>query len=210
MNNHAFSEIIHLLLEGEIIDNVRFKELYDRLQDHENLNKINEYLERIERCCQLTKDSSGYYCIYSNIRQKNARQTIQKQFNDLVGKLEPIIDWMRLCRTTQEQNKTITYGDIIQQGTLLTAIEQSQHLQTQLKDIVHKLGRSSLTSASKDQLESVLRFLVAERYLHPTGGDTGSVYVATAKWSLLYEQLEYIASCEHIKHEQQYQQVNLL
>ena len=45
----------------------------------------------------------------------------------------------------------------------------------------------------------MLKYLTAENYLFNTGSDTGSVYVATAKWSLFYEQLEYIAACEQIK-----------
>ena len=199
MNNEAFSEIVHLLISGEVIDNLCFTLHYQRLLDNVFFDEMNDFLHRIDRKCVKTHDGYGFYVVYLNIQQRKVQHSIESHFNAFVSKIEPLVEWVRLCRSLHSESKPLAYNDIITKGHLLSAIEQSEYLQSRLKEIIKKLGRSNTASSSQEHLESVLKYLTAENYLFNTGSDTGSVYVATAKWSLFYEQLEYIAACEQIK-----------
>ncbi|MEF1304255.1 hypothetical protein QTO17_20430, partial [Vibrio owensii] len=68
-------------------------------------------------------------------------------------------------------------------------------LQNQLDHIAHKLKRAHKGKESKTKLRSILDYLVQEGYF-VSPSSTGSLFIATAKWSLLYETLEFIAASE--------------
>ena len=66
-------------------------------------------------------------------------------------------------------------------------------MQKQLTDIANSFGVGMTASKLQNTLNSVLKYLVKEKYLIQIG-NVGSIYKATAKWSLLYDELEYIHS----------------
>ncbi len=198
MNHQSFGDCIERLLRGEIIDAWVDKSLYTDLCQSENLQQINEFLSKLNRVCVLSSDGNGFYCAYVNIDQPEIRKTIQRQFNEFVAKIEVIVQWMRLCRSLTNDSKPIEYNDSISKGKLLTAVEQSQLGSEQLKKIAQKIGARSVSTNASDQLQQVLDYLENEKYLVLAGHDAGTTYRATAKWSLFYEQLEYISACEQI------------
>lgn len=198
MNHQSFGDCIERLLRGEIIDAWVDKSLYTDLCQSDNLNEINIFLSRLNRTCVSSNDGNGFYCAYLNIDPPEIRKTIQRQFNDFVSKIEAIVQWMRLCRTLTNDSKPIEYGDVISKGKLLTSVEQSQLGSEQLRKLAQKIGKQSTSTNASDQLQFVLNYLQEEKYLILAGHDAGTTYRATAKWSLFYEQLEYISACEQI------------
>lgn len=198
MNHQSFGDCIERLLRGEIIDAWVNKSLYADLCQQDHLNEINTFLAKLNRVCVSSHDGNGFYCAYVNIDQPEIRKTIQRQFNDFVAKIEVIVQWMRLCRPLTNDSKPIEYGDVISKGQLLIGVEQSQLGSEQLKKLAQKIGKQSVSTNASDQLQFVLDHLVNEKYLVLAGHDAGTTYRATAKWSLFYEQLEYISACEQI------------
>ncbi|ENV16179.1 hypothetical protein [Acinetobacter guillouiae] len=198
MNHQSFANSIEQLLRGEIIDIWMDKSLYTDLCQSDNLDEVNAYLSRLNRMCIRSNDGNGFYCAYLNIDHPEIQKTIQRQFNEFVSKIEAIVQWMRLCRTLTNDSKPIEYGDVISKGQLLINVEQSQLGSEQLKKLAQKLGKQSTSTNASDQLQFVLNYLQEEKYLILAGHDAGTTYRATAKWSLFYEQLEYISACEQI------------
>lgn len=198
MNHQSFANCIEQLLRGEIIDIWMDKSLYTDLCQSDNLDEVNAYLSRLNRMCIRSNDGNGFYCAYLNIDHPEIQKTIQRQFNEFVSKIEAIVQWMRLCRTLTNDSKPIEYGDVISKGQLLINVEQSQLGSEQLKKLAQKLGKQSTSTNASDQLQFVLNYLQEEKYLILAGHDAGTTYRATAKWSLFYEQLEYISACEQI------------
>jgi hypothetical protein len=198
MNHQSFGECIERLLRGEIIDIWLDKSLYSDLCQPDNLQEINHFLSRLNRNCVRSNDGNGFYCAYLDIESLEIRKIIQRQFNDFVSRIEPIVQWIRLCRTLTNDSKPIEYGDVISKGQLLTSVEQSHLGSEQLKKLAQKIGKQSMSTNASDQLQYVLSYLQEEKYLILAGHDAGTTYRATAKWSLFYEQLEYISACEHI------------
>lgn len=198
MNHQSFGECIERLLRGEIIDIWLDKSLYSDLCQPDNLQEINHFLSRLNRNCVRSNDGNGFYCAYLDIESPEIRKIIQRQFNDFVLRIEPIVQWVRLCRTLTNGSKPIEYGDIISKGQLLTSVEQSHLGSEQLKKLAQKVAKQSTSTNASDQLQYVLNYLQDEKYLILAGHDAGTTYRATAKWSLFYEQLEYISACEQI------------
>lgn len=198
MNHQSFANCIEQLLRGEIIDIWVDKSLYTDLCQPDNIDEVNAYLSRLNRMCVRSNDGNGFYCSYLNIDHPEIHKTIQRQFNEFISKIEAIVQWIRLCRTLTNDSKPIEYGDVISKGPLLTNVEQSQLASEQLKKLAQKLGKQSTSTNASDQLQFVLNYLQEEKYLILAGHDAGTTYRATAKWSLFYEQLEYISACEQI------------
>lgn len=90
-------------------------------------------------------------------------------------------------------------GDTVTYGELITEVERSPLIMSQLKELVIKLGKAS--TSPKEQISSVLQYLVSNQYLHPTG-NTGTTYIATAKWSVFYDELEYICTFNGINYDE--------
>ncbi|MEB3754869.1 hypothetical protein [Acinetobacter sp. MD2(2019)] len=198
MNHQAFGECIERLLRGEVIDAWLNKSLYSDLCQPEHLQEVNNFLFKLNRRCVHSNDGNGFYCAYLDIESSEIRKIIQRQFNDVVSKIEPIVQWIRLCRTLTNDSKPIEYGDIISKGSLLTSVEQSHLGSEQLKKLAQKVGKQTTSTNASEQLQYVLNYLLDEKYLILGGNDAGTTYRATAKWSLFYEQLEYISACEQI------------
>ena len=84
-------------------------------------------------------------------------------------------------------------GDVIKESILLSAIENSASLGLQLEKIADKLQRAKGAINTKNRLRSVLDYLCTQGFLVSTS-TSGAIYIATAKWSLLYDELEFIHS----------------
>lgn len=214
MNHQSFGDCVERLLRGEVIDALVNKSLYTDLCQPENLQEINTFISKLNRVCVCSSDGNGFYCAYVNIDSPDIRKTIQRQFNEFVSKIEVNVQWMRMCRNLTNDSKPIEYGDVISKGQLLTGVEQSQLGSEQLKKLAQKIGKQSMSTNASDQLQFVLNYLEDEKYLILAGHDAGTTYRATAKWSLFYEQLEYISACEQIPtdnlHDQAPVQVELI
>lgn len=189
-----FSKIIHILLNGEIIDSVRYSAEYDLLRNPNFLQEINQYLLIMDRACISTKCDSGYYCVYTTINGNNALETVRRDFNELMMKIEPLLNFMRICMSCSDNQKPIVVNEVIQFSQYLAVIENSSHLQHLLKNTVTLLNRSTAAQLTT-QLESVFKYLEDNHYFILI---SANVYRATAKWDLLYEQLEFIAEQEDI------------
>lgn len=197
-----FSKVTLKLLAGEIIDEVTAKPLMDWLNSDNNWQDVCDYLAKIERQPLFTKDKSGVYLGFLDVNQKEHNRVIRQRFEQLGLKLYPLILWLRLSRSCMSMSRPLQAGDLLKEADLLNSIEDSKQLQHQLDEIITKLGRTS--KEPKKQITSLLDYLQSEGFLHPVGS-TGAVYKATAKWSLLYDQLEYINKYQVIVVEEEVQ-----
>ncbi|AXQ98784.1 hypothetical protein [Pseudoalteromonas piscicida] len=93
----------------------------------------------------------------------------------------------------------------LHESELLSAIEESSSLNLQLDNIAHQFNRAQKSTEVKSKLRSILNFLENEKYFTSIG-NTGSVYIATAKWSLIYDQLEFIRMYDGFEEEEPVEQ----
>jgi len=86
----------------------------------------------------------------------------------------------------------------LKESELLAAIEESNSLKLLLESIAQKLKAGGKSTEARAKLTAVIKYLVDHSYLKTMGG-AGTQFVATAKWSLLYDQLEFIRSYDAIE-----------
>ena len=186
----TFSTLTLKLLQGHIIDDITEPALMNWLDDESNFGSLQDYLAKINRQVLFTNDKRGAYLGFIELYDKDSSQAIRQSFSQISLTLFPLILWLRLVRGATDSSRPLQAGDNIHLSDLLASIESSKQLELQLADIISKIGRQ--TKEAKKQLYSLADYLENTGYLHPAGSN-GMIYKATAKWSLLYDQLEYLA-----------------
>lgn len=190
MINKRLMIIANKLLEGYLIDQWNDFENYEFLNNTSYLEELNNHIEFLGKKCIQTPCGGGYFLVYLDIHDLHIKKVITKQLEENVMKLEPFIDWLRLFRKAGGRNEPLIGGDRITSGEILVEVEKSKHVQKGLKELSAKIGKTA--STVKDQINGVLQFLVQREYLVPVGV-VGTEYLATSRWSIFYEELQYIA-----------------
>ncbi|MDO5352743.1 MAG: hypothetical protein Q4E81_07940 [Succinatimonas sp.] len=193
-----FESCIEKLLAGEVIGSETTPQLMRYLEDSENLKNVNIWLMQIKRLVAQTQDKRGFYCVYANLDDESRKRQIRSQFDEALNDFNGLVDWLRLCRSISHDARPLEAGDILRESELLAAIENSNTLSSQLERIADKFQRAKKSVTTNNRLRSVLEYLTTKGFFCVSNA-SGSVYIATAKWSLLYDELEFIASCERFE-----------
>ena len=195
MSNATFRHVIEKLLQGELLCEVSDEPGYLYLQLEDNLDRVNQHLAVLGRGVALTSDMTGYYCVYLDVEDKGVRNRLNHQFHALATKWEALLMWLRLTRQLSPEAHPLSARDILKESELLGAIESSSALQAELESIAQRFQIRGKVDP-RTRLNQLLRFLEKEGFLverHP------SVYQATARWSMLQDQMEFIRQQEGIQ-----------
>ncbi|MCU7960332.1 MAG: hypothetical protein KZQ58_10120 [gamma proteobacterium symbiont of Bathyaustriella thionipta] len=193
-----FSRSAEALLAGEIICNYRTPEIHAFLSEQANEVEMEGFLRKIGRRLTQTADQSSWFAIYRDMESETARRAISAQFNQVINNLEPLVIWLQMSSTFASIGTPIRAGDTLKTGELLLAIESAPALCEDLEKLSKTKLFSNNQSSSKGQLDSILKKLVDEQYLIPAGR-AQSQYIASGKWSRLYDLLEFIAAHEQLE-----------
>lgn len=191
------TQIIEKLLSGGFICEYTNEAAYEYLKRETYRDDINQLLNRMSRKLAMTTDHSAYYSVYTSVSSPERRQDIKGQFKETINSLEPFLRWVKLVMSSLQKDVTIQPGDIIRQGELLSAIEVTEALKDDLARITAGGVFDTRKNAVKDRLSSVFNELVKREYLVKQSS-SGTVYIATGKWSYLYEVLEFIHTHEDL------------
>lgn len=190
-----FESTFKLLMSKTVICEVAHPAEHAYLSITIECAEMNQYLSRLKRRIEKTRDGMGFYCVYIDVDTPEKRKQVLSDFEKITSTLEGIVEWLKLARNIDSDSLPLRAGSKLLESTLLAAIEESSSLRFQLELIAKKLKRAQTSKESKSKLRSVLDYLVNEGYL-VSKASTGSIYQATAKWSLVYDQLEFIACAE--------------
>ncbi|WP_300177528.1 hypothetical protein [uncultured Aliivibrio sp.] len=186
----SFERTVELLMQDEVICRTAYSAEFAFLTDNIKRSEVDQYLRQIGRSLAKTSDNLGYLMVYSNLDDSGKKRRVAAQFKKIEGELSTLVDWLCFARNINENSNPISAGERITESELLAAIETSRPLAEQLTSIANKLGRSMKSREVKKKLTSVLNYLTESGYFVQLN-TTGSVYEATAKWSFVYDALEF-------------------
>ncbi|ARP38118.1 hypothetical protein ACED56_07330 [Vibrio splendidus] len=186
----GFERTVELLMQEEVICNTAYSAEFAFLTDNIKRSEVDQYLRQIGRSLEKTSDNLGYLMVFSNLDDSAKKRRVTAQFKKIESELSTLVDWLCFARNIDENSNPISAGERITESELLAAIEASRPLAEQLTSIANKLGRSIKSREVKRKLTSVLNYLTDTGYFVQLN-TTGSVYEATAKWSFLYDVLEF-------------------
>ena len=192
------SAVIQLLLGGEFICEVTHEHHYNYLSDAQNLKRVNEFLVILNRRVRQTSDRKAFLCAYADMDSAEVKHKIRGQFKEICTDLEPLVRWLSLAQACQPHRDPLRSGDLINEVDLLNAMNSSQTLCDQLDELCRRGVFSSSAAAPKDKLKQVFKQLVALGFLKNVG-HSGMQYQATAKWSWLYDTMDFIRAHEDIE-----------
>ncbi|MGN0894756.1 MAG: hypothetical protein ACI4ND_07145 [Succinivibrio sp.] len=201
-SNNRFTKCIEFLLQGKIICSVLCPDLYRYiLEPNEpgeisNEERIQLFLGNINRKLVHTSDDNGFYCVVLDKGSLQAKNTARAKLKEAAYQLEPFVKWMRIVRSCSRDIRPIEANDIIKPSELIASLEESEFPRNQLKEVANSLcsGNQANMTDIKRILQSVLKQLVKDEYLVDV--NDGLIYKATAKWTRLYEYMEFIAENE--------------
>lgn len=201
VDGDIFSSLIEKLLAGDVICEITAEPLYRYLEDSVHQQEVDSYLRRIGRVLRSTQDRYGYYSAYRDLSSSSVKLQIKRQFSEAMNDLEPLVRWLRLAVSAEKAGAPLQPGDTLRGSELLEAIENAPALVDELDRLSRTKLFGNASTGPKKQLDSILKRLCDNGYL-VTRGTSGSVFIATGKWSRLYEILQFIAVHEHLDSEE--------
>lgn len=196
LNNQAvfqprFAEVVRELLQGGVICPHRTLDMFKYLEVKENREAVDDHLFALGLKTAATQEGEAYYAAYAQLDTSQARQSVNRTFTSFVVDLEGMVNWLRFYRGITDMGRPLCAGDEVRESEMLAYIEDSSSSLKQLEDIAIQLKVGGKSAEPKVRLSNILRDLVKRDLLVPVGS-TGSVYIATAKWTLVYEVLDFI------------------
>ena len=193
-----FTRTAESLLAGEIICFHRTPELHTFLSEGTNAQAMGDFLRKIGRRLNKTSDDASWFAVYRNLDSDGIRRAIGRQFSEVINNLEPLVIWLQMTGAFGSKGRPLQTGDSLKTSELLAAIETAAALREDLEKLSATRMFSNTQSTPQGQLTAVLKKLVEEQYLVPMG-KASLQYVATGKWSRLYDLLEFIATHEQLE-----------
>lgn len=197
MINPTITETLERLVSGQVLCNTSAKACCDLMEDSYQRGLVNDSLALFGREMVKTSDGLGIYAAYRDISGPGVRMKVQSKFEKVATDWEALCYWLKLTKKLKGNNCPLQAGDILNISTLLENIENSVSSQNEIDKIAKRFSKVSVKKDTKSKLEAIINYLKNNGFL-VSKGTTGSVYQATARWSLLFDQMEYIQREENI------------
>lgn len=193
----AFSEAAEALLSGAFICKHTRSDGFELLSQEGERGAMDRLLRQLGRRLRSTQDGSAYYAALENFESIERKASLRLQFAETINYLEPVCRWLSLQMSASQRDASLEPGDVVRQGELLTAIERTPALGDELFRMTRAGLFKTTREGTSEQLNAVFNGLEKEGYL-VSGGGKSKTFVATGKWSYLYEVLEFIHTHEEV------------
>lgn len=194
-----FKPVIEALLSGHFICPTAFPDAFEYLSQQANADKVNAYLEPLERELR-TLDGELFYAAYTVVDDSN-RAAIREAFSEIRSQLRPVVEWMDMVMTALGQDMPIRARDEIRLHQLLKAIEHEPSLTEQLNRLTQlALFKTTRTNLS-EQLLWVLQKLEHCGYLVKPNAQ-GALFIATGKINYLHQVIAFLNDAEALELDQ--------
>jgi|GEM_PF-6074272 len=190
-----FADIAKMLINGQFICEYSHADDYSFLLKPGMADEMTAYLEKMEFTLSTPQEGNGFYCSY--LFPKNNQTDLKRQFTEIISSLSPLVSFLTLVQQTSGDDDIIRPGDILRMTELQGVIEDTAALATQLDKIVrHSLFKSSSPTV-EGKLKQIFNRLIEMDYL-ASSNPAHQIYTATAKWSLLIDQIRFINDTEQL------------
>jgi predicted transcriptional regulator len=186
MNAHA----LRLLLVGEYICPVRYRDEFNLLEDADEQEAINTWLESLNMRLARLGEEGAFFMAPAYIGQKDITQVKNEllKFRDEYG---PAVQLLDFIRQTDAGRVYLSPGSYIALYELEAAVSQSTMLETQLKSLLGVISSAAQRNTNHENLRRLLEQLVKDGYAVLANKDSGT-YRITGKIEQLYAVLQFL------------------
>ncbi|MEY4768381.1 MAG: hypothetical protein RL637_1020 [Pseudomonadota bacterium] len=190
-----FSNITTALIQGVFICQYSHPNFYNFLQKEHNAKEVGHYLNKMDLSLSKLNQGEAYYCSYQHPQQHSSE--LKLQFKMIIETLRPLVSFLTLIQQANNEDDVIRAGYILRLTDIQSRIENNQILARKLNKIVEYSLFKSQSSDINGKLKQLFKKLIELEYVVQTN-QTKQIYQATAKWSLLQEQIEFINDREKL------------
>lgn len=171
--------------------------LFRFLMDPYQLSEVNQYLHTIDRVIRQSPGGDTFFLSYLNPEEPDYKVACRQFYTRLLNDLSTFLQLLTALMNCH-QGSPVRPGDLLKESVLLAGFEQSKS-QSDLLDQLTRSGFFYSTSNNlKGQLAQVLKKLQEDHYIKPIGS-TGTQYLATGKWAMLYDFIDFQLANEMIE-----------
>lgn len=184
------SRVLKLLLAGEYICSVRYRDEFSILEDAEEQESVNTWLESLNmRLARLGEDGAFFMApAYIGVKEITQVKNELLKFRDEYG---PAVQLLDFIRQTDAGSVFLSPGEYIALYQLEAAVSQSTMMETQLKSLVSVISNASQRNTNHENLRRLLDQLVKDGYAVLVNKDSGT-YQVTGKIEQLYAVLQFL------------------
>jgi biotin carboxyl carrier protein len=197
-NSDLFAKAAETLLSGQFICEYAYEDQFELLSNEQSRAEMERLMRQMRRTLRQTNDQQAWYAAFSHIDNNERRAAIRSQFDTLINQMESLTRVLALVMSALHKDSTISPGDAIRRGEILAVIESTPACSAELDSLA--MGATFRTSreGSSEKLNAIFHVLENDGYLVRPGGRGENVFIATGKWSYLYEVLEFIHTHEQL------------
>jgi hypothetical protein len=187
-------QTLRLLLDGQFICNVRFKESYENLQDEQMQEEVNVWLGKLDMRLARLGDDGAFFIAPNFITAKEITKVKEelRQFRDAYG---PAVVMLDFIRQSLPDSTTLSPGDYIRLADLEHAVIGNASMEEHLKSINSFVKGYAARNTVRENVKKLVEHLKDAGYLIVASSSIES-YQVTGKIEQLYAVMAYIAEHE--------------
>ena len=184
------ARVLKLLLAGEYICSVRFRDEFSILEDDDEKESVNTWLESLNMRLARLGEDGAFFMAPAYIGPKEITQVKNEllKFRDEYGPAVLLLDFIR---QTDAGRVFLSPGEYIALYQLEAAVSQSTMLETQLKSLLNVISNAAQRNTNHENLRRLLDQLVKDGYAILANKDSGT-YQVTGKIEQLYAVLQFL------------------
>lgn len=181
---------LKLLLAGEYICPVRYRDEFSLLEDADEREAVNTWLESLNMRLARLGEEGAFFMAPAYIGPKDITQVKNEllKFRDEYG---PAVQLLDFIRQTDAGRLQLCPGEYIALYELETAVSHSTMLETHLKSLLGVISSASQRNTHHENLRRLLEQLVKDGYAILANKDSGT-YQITGKIEQLYSVLQFL------------------
>jgi hypothetical protein len=182
--------VLKLLLEGAYICSVRYRDEFTLLEDEDEQEKVNDWLEKLNMRLARLGEDGAFFMAPAYIGQKDITHVKGElmKFRDEYG---PAVLFLDFIRQTDTSRVYLSPGEYIALYDLDATVSQSTMLETQLKSLQNVISGASVRHTNHENLRRLLEHLAKDGYVVLASKDSGT-YQVTGKVEQLYAVLQFL------------------
>lgn len=184
------SRSLKLLLAGEYICPVRYRDEFGVLEDAEEQEAINNWLSNLNMRLARIGDEGAFFMAPAFVGPKETTQLKNEmlKFRDEYGPAVLLLDFIR---QSDAGRVCLTPGEYITLYELDAAVAQSTMLEMQLKALLTVISNAAQRNTNHENLRRLLDHLVRDGYAILANKESGT-YQITGKIDQLYAVLQFL------------------
>jgi len=182
--------VLRLLLEGAYICSVRYPDEFNLLEDADEQERVNDWLEKMNMRLARLGDDGAFFMSPAYIGQKDITQVKGElmKFRDEYG---PAVLFLEFIRQTDSSRVQLSPGEYIALYELDATVSQSTMLETRLKSLQSVISGASARHTNHENLRRLLEHLAKDGYVVLASKDSGT-YQVTGKVEQLHAVLQFL------------------